>query len=508
MVGVLQGESICLKVNQSNNFKMKKIITTVGTSLVTNQKANAILRDIAKTKDANITDESIEELETELNIVIEDNTDKLDLCAEISSITQIIKEAKSINKDVSIDDLLYDIYLLATDTKLSPIVAGFIQKWLSYNKAKYRINEVVFNTTEDIIEELKVDDPEKFKDEGINNLFSRLNKIVGEKPKEVILNITGGYKALTPVLTIYGQLRGISLQYLFKEEENEGINNRIIEIPGMPINYDWTKIEIFLQVLDNKVLKNEGALKEYAGKKIIEKLSENRLIQPSKKKKTDYELSILGILLNQYANNDKVPLGPGILGLYIESKLFEYFNSNLFQGSRLTPSRLSLFSKKNGDVVSDRQSNADMEIGDIDLVLTSEEKDVFLCEVKSYGQTKSNGGEKIIKRIEAYKKYYDSYPSRFSYFIYSVDLSSYQSILESNKYFTPKKWFENPQNEKLKILSDFKGILAKEFVNIPIDFYCIEIMLTKGKLKINYSSLLKVGFIEDDIQPLNDYINN
>ena len=142
-----------------------------------------------------------------------------------------------------------------------------------------------------------------------------------------------------------------------------------------------------------------------------------------------------------------------------------------------------------------------MEIGDIDLILTSS-CETILCEVKSYGQTNQENGEKIIKRIKTYQKLNDSLPNKFIFFVQSIDLSSAQKIKEQNPRYNPHKWYEKKDANKLKILSSYASIVKNNFPTVEFEAYLIEIPLIKGDLRINYTELLKRKLKEEDFIPL------
>lgn len=66
------------------------------------------------------------------------------------------------------------------------------------------------------IEGLQVKDAETFRDAGFINLIDKVVAIKGEDTS-TILNISGGYKALIPPLTLLAQLEQIPLYYIYED---------------------------------------------------------------------------------------------------------------------------------------------------------------------------------------------------------------------------------------------------------------------------------------------------
>jgi hypothetical protein len=231
---------------------MKIIITTVGTSLFENYSHEDI-KDIVKqytgikTQVTKLRNKAAKEYNpesgTEKHIidqisnnwfkgVIKDTNGDWDntptpndmniyASAEIQSIIAIVEEAKC----------ACDVYLIATDTILSRIACDLIKKWFdAYDNSNINIK---FNAKLDIIEELNIDDVASFK-KGLVNLNNRFYRIAGQAienglSKDVIINITGGYKGIIPYLTILSQVNQCPIKYIFESSK------QLITIPQLPI---------------------------------------------------------------------------------------------------------------------------------------------------------------------------------------------------------------------------------------------------------------------------------
>jgi len=198
-----------------------KIVTTVGTSLITNQlKDNEVkkLYEVLKQKD--FSEKKMFELEYKnLKEVL---TKKIFLnekaSAEIKSIIKL--------KD-SFADKSFEVELIATDSLLSPICAELLKSLLEKSNIKVNFNK------NNIIEDLQVSDYAKYK-KGLINLLNRLNQIGnnGVYFDNLILNITGGFKGIIPYLTIFSQVNNIPLYYIFE------FTGTLIKVPQIPIKID------------------------------------------------------------------------------------------------------------------------------------------------------------------------------------------------------------------------------------------------------------------------------
>ena len=214
---------------------MKYVITLVGTSLITNYLAenedpplnNHYERYRHKpASEYELNKEDITRIKRKLTQFA---TENIQASAEIKSLDKLAKELK--------DDL--SIYLLASETINSRICAEVIQGILG-------VNRKVYFTTNDIIVGLQVKDRKGFAETGMENLFKRIEEIAGGYYGNTIMNITGGYKAAVPLLTIFSQVNQIPAYYIFEDTE------ALMKIPLLPLSIDWeifeTYSDIFLEV--------------------------------------------------------------------------------------------------------------------------------------------------------------------------------------------------------------------------------------------------------------------
>jgi hypothetical protein len=71
----------------------------------------------------------------------------------------------------------------------------------------------------------------------MTNLINEIYKIAGGYWGNVIINITGGYKATIPYLTILGQVNKCPIYYIFEDTD------ALIRIPYVPIDVNWGVFE-------------------------------------------------------------------------------------------------------------------------------------------------------------------------------------------------------------------------------------------------------------------------
>jgi CRISPR/Cas system-associated protein Csm6 len=227
---------------------MKKIITTVGTSIFTNifkENQNSSVKEHYKY----LEDTSSDEWETEHNTIKELRTsvinewgkNKKDDSAEIKSILAITNE---LQEDV-------EVYLLATDTVLSVLACKLVKEWFNrYSESEYAIN-IQFNEKHDVMSKLQVNDKDSFNKEGLVNLINRLYSICDNYFTDTVLNITGGYKAVIPYMTIFGQVNQVPVKYIFEDTDT------LIEIPLLPLTLDnslFDKYYMEFSLLEQEIL--------------------------------------------------------------------------------------------------------------------------------------------------------------------------------------------------------------------------------------------------------------
>jgi len=224
-----------------------KIITTVGTSLFSNwgnkdkdkwdkQEYNETLfvfdgKPVIGIKKATI------DLIADLKKFATDK--KQQAAAEIASIEKIDPKSEA------------EIYLICTETNLSRVCAEAIGAYFGERVKKISV-----------VPGLQVKNVEKFKKEGVVNLLNALENIAqgGHYWDGCVLNITGGYKAIVPILTIVGQVKQLPTYYVFQEDIDTRYD--LIEIPRMPVSYQTEAFEKYWEDFSRFGTKFDGIMEK------------------------------------------------------------------------------------------------------------------------------------------------------------------------------------------------------------------------------------------------------
>lgn len=245
---------------------MKKVITMVGTSIFENCLESGIdIKDYyeplkkRRFKECKNEEERIKRLKKKIEDWFDRESNKEDISAEIKSLVKLKQEIK--------ED--FEIHLLHSDTILSYLAGEII-------KEKLRdINEFADIKEDSIklinIDSLQVWDRGEF-NKGMSNLISEIYQIAQEYWDNIIINITGGYKATIPYLTILAQINRCLIYYIFEDTD------ALIKIPNIPFSTEWynldnlikyeEKLKILEKGIDNRddfeKIKNSEFYKEFS----------------------------------------------------------------------------------------------------------------------------------------------------------------------------------------------------------------------------------------------------
>ncbi len=364
---------------------MIKVITTVGVSVFSNGiKAEKIDKKRIDTlscqgltyyscKDDEYYHREIETLENETREYFKKSNYSDSASAEIKS---LVKIQEQVGEKV-------EVHLICTDTILSPVASKMIIEWFDQYSDKDKFVLMFDHTENYIVKGLQIDNPEKFEQEGIDSLFKILERYTKEKAS--VLNISGGYKAIIPVLTIIGQLYQLPIYYTYEE------SNALITINPLPINFDWNVGELYADYLLDK--------------EVCEQLEEEsellRLLRDDYKliKKDSRETTLIGTLLAKYIDN-KMLVGDTFFGHVAEYMIYEGFILKPYPDY----TRIPILGKKYGwnkldkEVWSLGSSNKeDEEEIEVDLILSDETNNQIWCEIKAYSK---KGLQKALNQIK------------------------------------------------------------------------------------------------------------
>lgn len=206
---------------------MKKVITMVGTSIFENyfeENGDSTVRnfyDTLKKRKNNEWNNEMERIQrlrkSILNWTNEKQLNKGNLSAEIKSLVKLKEELK--------DEI--EIYLLHSDTILSKLAAEIIEEVVPTVRDLEDLKAEIRG-----ISSLQIWDRRQF-NHGMANLINEIYTIAGEYWDNVVINITGGYKAIIPYLTILGQINRCPIYYIFEETDS------LIKIPNIPLAKEW-----------------------------------------------------------------------------------------------------------------------------------------------------------------------------------------------------------------------------------------------------------------------------
>jgi len=191
---------------------IKKVITPVGASIFENYMKQD-KKDIDSLYEA-ITDKLSKEYNEKtkkikmIKTILKNHYEKklnINISAEIKTISKIHETLK--------EDL--DVYLLASDTLVSVVAAELIKEFLEEFNFK-----VFFRKDVDTVEGLQVLNKKDFIRSGLHNLIKRVEEISEGYYKNVLFNISGGYKVTIPYLTVMAQINSCDMYYIFESMMN------------------------------------------------------------------------------------------------------------------------------------------------------------------------------------------------------------------------------------------------------------------------------------------------
>ncbi|PMP91036.1 MAG: hypothetical protein C0170_05425 [Hydrogenobaculum sp.] len=227
---------------------MKKVIVTVGTSIFENylkiDKSNTnfknayfFFKDNKKTA-SDLDRESVRkrDIEKVFNESYFENGGE-NVCAEIKSLLAIKKELRE----------GFDIYLISSDTAMGRLAAEIIKNAIRNYYPEFSDCELeIFK-----VSNLQVWDRKKF-DDGMTELINTIYNIANSDWDNVVINISGGYKATIPYITMLGQINRCPIYYIFEDTDS------LIKIPYIPIDLNWKIFEenfSFLKELEKEDIK-------------------------------------------------------------------------------------------------------------------------------------------------------------------------------------------------------------------------------------------------------------
>lgn len=212
---------------------MKRVITMVGTSIFDNYKDKYkddknFADDVEELRDKRASEfeeaiRIIDRIKNKINKWIEKERDRENISAEIKSLVKLKEELK--------DE--FEIYLLCSDTILSKVAGEIIENFITSNIDMFNANDLKCY----LIDDLQVKDRTEFSRGGMPNIIKKFYSISNGFWDDLIINITGGFKATIPYLTILGQINRCPIYYIFEATDV------LIRIPHIPLDVNWRIFE-------------------------------------------------------------------------------------------------------------------------------------------------------------------------------------------------------------------------------------------------------------------------
>lgn len=319
---------------------MKTIITTVGTSIFTNcikrQGGDSAIKPLFESIEDKEGVESyhLEDIKNVINDILKRGKPEKGLRSLVwDNIKNLLEEeisaeTKSIHKIINGNKANFTVHLIATDTVLSILAAEIICTWLNTKgytalfcipiKLEKQIRDSLY-----VIKNLRIKNNEDYQD-GFLNLVEVVDKLIdGHGKDNVILNITGGYKAIIPIMTLVGQLKEVPLNYIYEDSD------KLVEVGNLPINFDWVAVEKFYILLQdffgkggmdwtNSIVRTE--IKDIDVENWLLEAKNWNLISI---KGNTYSITHIGIMFKEIVRKEYI--GKNSLGFFVEYKILEYY---------------------------------------------------------------------------------------------------------------------------------------------------------------------------------------
>ncbi|TVM02760.1 MAG: hypothetical protein CV087_08705 [Candidatus Brocadia sp. WS118] len=333
-----------------------------------------------------------------------------------------------------------EIILIATDTTLSYLAANMIKE--SFIHPGIRFGEPKF------IPGLQVANFRDFENTGFFALIDAIKSIIkitrkNRQRQEVVLNISGGYKAIIPILTIIGQLYDVPLYYVYEESDE------LITLSRLPIHFDWSLVEQFYPYLQMNINENYATLSQVD----VEVLEELVPLQLYKKVNGSYKITALGQLFRDFIDEES-PAAANTLGFFVEYKLYEYFHLHLYKDSQGKQYHIV----KRGEKVKYGSDDSD-----IDLLLKSDDKQgspFIIVESKSYLRLLLHIG-KTLERLKAQIRILKGL---------QMQPEEYVLITYKTQHYSASKLKENFQKIKALLQAEFQDecLFKAYFIDIEM----------------------------------------
>ena len=239
--------------------------------------------------------------------------------AEIQSTLEMLEHPAFKGKSIQ-------LFLLCTDTVVAQLAARLVKQ--AFEK-EFKVLDIDFIIEIKIVKGLRILDKKKFEDEGFDAIFKTISDIHHQHPKNgmTCLNITGGYKSILPVLTIIAQLYKYPLYYVFEFASVGTGKDVLLEIPPLPLQFDWAMIDLWSTYLSQKTI-DQVTLSDQERTLFQQQLLPNRLFALHD---DDYRRTNLGTIFHHYIEQ-QTPHGKTVLGYLVEYKCLDWYLKEPYRG--------------------------------------------------------------------------------------------------------------------------------------------------------------------------------
>ena len=222
----------------------KTIVSSVGTSAAkTVGKPSELLGWVKQQPEPSIENAAEEIFLTFRDILPEGENLKKDLSAEIHSLVRI---------GLAQSDR---IVLLASSTDDGYSCALAVKKYLEYHWKDITVEVKK-------IEGLQVLNAEIFRTTGVVEFVRNLiDQVELYGANNVILNPTGGYKALVPYTVLLGMLKGVKCQYIFEQ------STTLLELPPLPVEFKKSQFETYKNLFEK--IERDSAITQKEWEKLV-----------------------------------------------------------------------------------------------------------------------------------------------------------------------------------------------------------------------------------------------
>lgn len=140
------------------------------------------------------------------------------------------------------------------------------------------------------VDGLQVHDADMFRRKGVVN-FERscLDAVRDYGAKNVILNPTGGYKALVPYTVLVGMIKSVPCRYIFEQ------SSQLLTLPPLPVTFDRSLFERYRHLIER--IERETSISTADWEKGVQYNDRSMLEPLVERTNTDVTLSAVGLLL-------------------------------------------------------------------------------------------------------------------------------------------------------------------------------------------------------------------